>query len=465
MRLKSSILFQLLAGGFVATIVVMAAGGATSYWLVKTSWIEQIDRSLESRALGIASACRMTENGISFDPRLLDRSEFRDPHSLDYFEVRDSAGRTLGRSASLGTAYFPQERLEPDSQIFGWFHPATLHRMRFVSKSIVLPTVDSGKPAATATIFFGQDFRDAKDRLRDVRWRFLLVWCAAELLLSLLLYLVVRSSFKPLGLIAARLKDVDETRTGKLIDIAVPVEVAPLVQALESTLSRLSSAFQRERTLLADLAHELRTPLAGLRTTLEVGVDDVEEEARSALRRSLSITAGMQSLMESLMVLARLDGKQIEPDLAIIDLSATLAERWGVLVAEASRRGSKAVLDVPPSLMVRADREWLSIVLRNLLENAVHHAAPGGWIECVAGVEGEGVLVRIRNDGSRVEPSEADRVFERFWRRDPARVSGQGHAGLGLSLSRELILHMGGTIQATVPEPGVFQAEIRLPTA
>jgi signal transduction histidine kinase len=463
MRLKSSILFQLLAGGFAATTVVMAAGGATSYYLVKKSWIEQIDRSLESRALGIASACQGTENGISFDAKLLDQSEFRDPHSLEYFEVRDPAGRTIGRSASLGTAYFPSERLERDSQIFGWFHPATLHRMRFVSRSVVLPAADSGKPAFTATVFVGQDFRDAKNRLRDVRWRFLLVWCVAELLLSLFLFLLVRSSLEPLGAIAERLKEVDETRTGSLTDIAVPVEVAPLVQALGNTLGRLSAAFQRERTLLADLAHELRTPLAGLRTTLEVGVDDVEEEARSALHRSLAITIGMQSLMESLMVLARLDGAQIEPDLAIIDLSATLEERWRTLEEEASRRGSKAVFEVPTSLPVRADREWLSIVLRNLLENAVHHATPGGWIECRARDEDDVVRIVVRNDGSRLEPSEAGRVFDRFWRRDPARVAGQGQAGLGLSLSRELVLHMGGTIQATVPEPGVFQVEIRLP--
>jgi len=465
MRLKSSILFQLLAGGFVATTVVMAAGGAASYWLVKQSWVEQIDRSLESRALGISSACRMTENGIAFDAKLLDQDVFHDPRSLEYFEVRDSAGRSLGRSASLGTASFPRQHLKADTQVFGWFHPATLHRMRFVSKSIALPASDPGKPALSATIFFGQDFRDAKNRLRVVRWRFLLVWCAAEVLLSLLLYLLVRSSFRPLGLIAVRLKDVDETRFGNLGDIAVPLEVAPMVRALESALGRLAKAFQRERTLLADLAHELRTPLAGLRTTLEVGVDDVEEEARTALRRSLAITVGMQSLMESLMVLARLDGKQILPDLMANDFSAMLAEHWKVLVAEVSRKGSKAMLEVPPSLMVRADREWLSIVLRNLLENSVHHVAQGGWIECVAQVEGDSIRILVRNDGSRLEPSEADHVFERFWRRDAARVSGQGQAGLGLSLSRELVLHMGGTIRATVPEPGVFQIEIRLPAA
>jgi|GEM_PF-1596713 len=465
MSLRSSILFQLVAGGFAATTLVMAAGGAASYWLVKTSWIEQIDRSLESRVLGIASACRMTENVISFDAKLLDQDVFHDPRSLEYFEVRDSAGRTMGRSASLGQAFFPGEKPERDSQVFGWFHPATLHRMRFVAKSISLPTSDPGKPAVSATIFFGQDFRDAKNRLRQVRWRFFWVWCAAEVILSLLLYLVVRTSLSPLGKIAARLEQVDEDRPGRFGDVPVPMEVAPLVRALENTLGRLSAAFQRERTLLADLAHELRTPLAGLRTTLEVGVDDVEEEARSALRRSLSIAVGMQSLMESLMVLARLDGKQIEPDLVAIDLSAALEERWDALAEQATLKGSKAVREAPPSLMVRADREWLSIVLRNLLENAVHHAAPGGWIECAARQDGCEVLVRIRNDGSRLVPTDTTRVFDRFWRLDPSRGVGQGHVGLGLSLCRELVLHMGGTIQAMVPETGVFQVEVRLPAA
>ncbi|HXP91559.1 MAG TPA: HAMP domain-containing sensor histidine kinase [Fibrobacteria bacterium] len=465
MRLKSSILVQLLVGGFAATTAVMAMGGAASYWMVKTSWIEQIDRSLESRALGIASACRMTENGLAFDAKLLDQDVFHDPRSLEYFEVRDSSGKTLGRSASLGTVYFPRQTPKVDSQVFGWFHPATLHRMRFVSKSIALPDTDRGNATISATIFFGQDFRDAKNRLRDVRWRFFWVWCAAEILLSSLLYLVVRTSLSPLGMIADRLREVSEDRPGRFGDLRVPVEVAPLVRALETTLGRLSEAFQRERTLLADLAHELRTPLSGLRTTLEVGVDDVEEEARSALRRSLSITVGMQSLMESLMVLARLDGKQIEPALVEVDLSATLEELWKPHAERAAKSGCSASLETGADSKVRVDADWMAIVVRNLLDNAVRHAGSEGWIDCRVKAQGDEVGLTVRNSGSRLVPAEIEKVFDRFWRLDSSRGVGAGHAGLGLSLCRELVVHMGGTIQATVPEPGVFQVDIRLPKA
>jgi signal transduction histidine kinase len=234
--------------------------------------------------------------------------------------------------------------------------------------------------------------------------------------------------------------------------------VAELAGTTNETLAALERSVTRQRAFVADAAHELRTPIASLRTQLEVGVAhpgllDVTELADDVVR--------LQHLAADLLLLARLDAGA-DPALAV---EVDVAE----LVREELRRrpaGTRALTieaDVAGAPRALGSRARLARVLANLLDNAERHAS--GRIR-VGLDEGEGAAVlRVADDGAGVPPDDRERIFERFVRLDEARSRDDGGSGLGLAITRELVLAHGGTIAVgDAPEGGAL-FEVRLPAA
>lgn len=456
-RAPPSMLATLLTGSVAISGAILSLAGWATYTVVEDGWIVQMDQALENRALGLAALCSKVDGNWHFEGSPLENSVFNDPKSMQYFEVRDDQGRDIGRSASLGRLSFPAVAVAAGERRFGWYHPGHLHRTRYVALAL---------PGHTGlTVYFGQDYRDMKAKLRDLRDILVGIWVASEILLSGLLALLVHLSLAPLRRIAKRLESIDETHLEGFESIGAPREVRPLVEALSATLSRLDDAFARERTLLADLAHEIRTPMAGIRTALEVGADDDEEHARGAMATSLSILARMQSLMDSLFSLAQLEGGQIPSSTRPVDLSGLISDAVEEWKGKCGDRDIELRLELAPSLPSIANPDWCHVILRNLLDNAIAHAHAGSWIALWSGVESGRVRIRVSNDGSPMETVDAPKVFERFWRKNDSRCQEGNHAGLGLALCRQLATRMGGAIQAKVPNNGEFLVELDLPLA
>lgn len=441
-----SILARLLVGLFVLVGGGMVLAGWASYALVEKGWIRQMDQALENRARGVLALCDHREGRWILDAAHLDTSIFRDPKSMQYFEVWDEAGNVVGRSSSL--AHLDLPRLSVGKEVRNdWFHPAYLHRTRTA-------TVAAVREGERLTVCFGQDYRGMKAQLRELRAILLEVWGGTLVLLALLLVILVQVSLRPFRRIATDLQHLDAGHLDRFRPTGVPAEARALVEALTSTLGRLEQAFRRERTLLSNLAHELRTPLSGLRTTLEVGVDDDDEHARKAMRDSLGISLQMQGIIDSLLLLGRLDSGQLSPRLHGISLSASL---------QAAFPGTGIVTD--REVQVVADEGWLGMVLSNLHDNAVRHAGSHADVhpEILVGA-GQATLV-VANDGCDLDEIEVGKVFDRFWRKDRARTLESRNAGLGLSLCRELVERMGGNLVAVVPEPGRFEVRMTLDLA
>ena len=455
---RPSMLVKLLIGSVAISGAILSLAGWATYAVVESGWLAQMDQALENRALGLAALCTKVDGIWRFEGSHLEKSMFRDPKSMQYFEARDDRGREIGRSASLGHLSFPSAALSPGERRFEWFHPGYLHKTRYVALS--LTGSDQG-----LTVYFGQDYRDMKAKLRDLRNMLAGIWIVSELLLCVLLALLVHLSFAPLRRIAKRLDSIDEEHLKGFDSEGAPREVRPLVDALSAALARLDEAFARERTLLADIAHEIRTPMAGIRTTLEVGADDDEEHARSAMATSLSILARMQSLMDSLLSLAQLEGGQIPSSTRTFDLAPLLLDGVGAWRGRCAERGVDLRVELAEALPSVANPEWCRVILRNLLENALAHAHDGSWIALRGEVAPGRVRIRVSNDGSPMETADAPKVFERFWRKNDSRSQQESHAGLGLALCRQLAMRMGGGIRATVPREGEFLVELELPLA
>ncbi|WP_327435755.1 HAMP domain-containing histidine kinase [Streptomyces sp. NBC_01201] len=234
-------------------------------------------------------------------------------------------------------------------------------------------------------------------------------------------------------------------------------EIARLARTTNETLTVLEASVDRQRRFVADASHELRSPIASLRTQLEVG------EAHPELLDvpgAVADTVRLQGLAADLLLLARLDAGE-RPGRAAVDLGALVREE--VSQRAADRIPPEAsVADLGP-LEVAGSRGQLARVLGNLLDNAERHAERAVAVS-VRADRGD-VLVEVTDDGAGVPEAERDRIFERFVRLDDARSRDEGGAGLGLAIARDVVSRHGGTLAVGTASAGGARFTLRLPSA
>jgi two-component system heavy metal sensor histidine kinase CusS len=266
--------------------------------------------------------------------------------------------------------------------------------------------------------------------------------------------------------LAGEIGSLKETDLSRRLDATrVPSELAPVIDKLNGLLGRLDQSFSREKAFTADVAHELRTPLAGIQTTLEVCRTRPRESAQyeSAIDECRTMSNRLQSLIENLLLLARADAGQLPIRKQSMDLYHLMQECWLPLLPRVEAKHLSVENTNTGNCTMQIDAEKMRIVLRNLLDNAVSYVPEGGSIRwSVARMEKE-IEIQITNTGSQVGPDEAKKLFDRFWRGDQARSDTGVHCGLGLSLCQRLIRLVGGTIDIKTAMGGEFAVSIQLP--
>lgn len=239
-------------------------------------------------------------------------------------------------------------------------------------------------------------------------------------------------------------------------------EVAALAQSFNQLLEELSRKEEEEKRLLADIAHDLRTPLTVLQGDLEALEDGLLPCTPEHLRRLQGEVRLLSRLVEDVRLLSLAEAGGLHLSLEPLH-PGDLAQQ--VLQAHASRAKAKGVHlalkgEAPP---IRADREALLRVLNNLLDNALRHTPEGGAITLELSQEEGWVSLAVRDTGPGLKPGEEEAVFRRFYRGDPART--RGGSGLGLAIAKALVQAMGGQIQAGNHPEGGAVFTLRLPQA
>lgn len=326
----------------------------------------------------------------------------------------------------------------------------------------------SRSPAEPGTVVLvvARDATDLHQRLTSLGWVLTAAWGAAMAIALALTALIVRRGLKPLSALAAHIGTIREGDLGnRLPPDEMPSELAPLRDRLNELLDRLQAAFKRERRFTADAAHELRTPLAGMRSTIEVAVSrdrPAEEHARS-LTDCLDIAKHMQSTVECLLMLSRLDANEVTFQHEPVALADVIDSCWQGLATKAERRDLTYLADVGPDLTSLCDAQYLAMIFKNLLGNAAEHTDRGGTIDVAARAVGGRVEISVTNTGCSLTAEQVTHVFERFWQGDKARSRTGVHSGLGLSLVQRIATGLGGSVSASVDEGGVFSIELSLP--
>jgi signal transduction histidine kinase len=286
--------------------------------------------------------------------------------------------------------------------------------------------------------------------LAHLRWLLALTWVLSVLGCAGIIGGLVHRGLRPLRQLGAQIEGLDEAGLDRRLAIPdAPAELLPIVGQLNALLDRLRAAFERERAFSGFAAHELRTPLAGLRATLEVALSRERrpEDHRTAEEQCLEITTRMQSMVETLLDLAR--PAAAASDEEALPLESLLESCWGSHAELVRERGLTLQADGVAGVTVQADHRYLQRILENLLENAASYADADTTIRVQAEIAGDRVHLEISNRATAASAEVAERAFDAFWRADRSRTGTGLHAGLGLALCRKLATQLDATIAAT----------------
>jgi signal transduction histidine kinase len=269
---------------------------------------------------------------------------------------------------------------------------------------------------------------------------------------------LARRALRPLDLMETAARRIGTGPPGDRLPLAgTGDELDRLAGTLNDMLGRIEEASTRNLRFAADVAHEVRTPLATIRARLE-SLRGGEARVEAAVRE----VERVESLVRSLLLICRADEREAGLDHAPLDLQAVAAEVAGFFAPVAAVRGIRFEVDVPPGLRAAGEPESLVRALANLVDNALHASDPGGEVSVRGAREGGRVRLEVLDRGCGVPEESRARIFERFFRAPGGKARNPGGSGLGLALVRAVARSHGGEASYE-PRPGggsVFRIEL-----
>ena len=258
-------------------------------------------------------------------------------------------------------------------------------------------------------------------------------------------------ALRPVGAIARTAREIQATDLSRRIRLDGPHdELRDLADTIDSMLDRLDDAFQGQRQLIDDASHELRSPLAIIRTNLDASLTDPEatpDERERAVAVIDRATTRMSRLVEDLLATARRDAH----GLSDADVELTTVAREAGEESFITDRGLKLRYELPGDLHLIGDADGLRRAVGNLLSNAVRLAPASSTVTIAAGRQGSWLWLAVADQGPGIGPEDLPRVFDRFWRgaasSGPAR-SRERRTGLGLAIVRQIVESHGGQVAA-----------------
>jgi two-component system OmpR family sensor kinase/two-component system sensor histidine kinase BaeS len=305
-----------------------------------------------------------------------------------------------------------------------------------------------------------------------LRWLLIAGALLAGALGVLLGVVLSRSLTAPLRRLATAARAVADRDFSRRVRVEGSIEMAEVAEAFNEMTEALESSERQRQNMVADVAHELRTPLSVVQGNLQAILDDVYPLDKTEISRLYDETRLLSRLVDDLRELALADAGQLRLSLSPIEVAPEIqATTEGLALAAEAQRVTLSA-DIPDGLPpVQADPDRLAQVLRNLLVNAMRHTPAGGSVTVAAAQSGSEVEIAVADTGEGIAPQDLAKVFERFWRADLARArSGRprpgsgdvrwaGCSGLGLSVAQSLVEAQGGRIwvESTLGEGTTFR--------
>lgn len=324
------------------------------------------------------------------------------------------------------------------------------HPFRVAALPVTLP---GGQPA---TVYAGSSLETADSAVADARLAMLIGVTPLLAVVALVTWLVTRRALRPVEAIRSQLAEImDGDLSRRVPEPGSRDEIARLASTTNATLAALEESAERQRRFIADAAHELRSPIASLRTQLEVAQ---AHPSLLELDGLIGDTIRLEHLAADLLLLARLDAGE-QPRSDRVDVTALVREELE------HRVGDRVAVEIAvpeQAVAVTGSRTQLARVLGNLVDNAQRHAASIVRVAVDRDDEGR-VVLSVTDDGPGVPHADRDRIFQRFVRLDDARTRDEGGAGLGLAIVRDVVERHAGTIRVTDGASGGAHFVVMLP--
>jgi len=473
--MMASLRARLLAAVLALTACGLLLAGGITYAEQRSFQYDRVDQELKAAIMPVSGALEEMAGG---PPR---GHEGRDPGhgpgggpnfgipAGTYGQKRDTSGRVIAAKVfSLDQTVTAKPAL-PAKLVPG--HISTVDGQKGVdTRYRVVASVDQLDGSTTVVAV---PLRAADDTLRRLLVVEALVIAAVLIVLGLVSWVVVRIGLLPLDRMGHTAGAIAGGDLSHRVEPTDPrTEVGRLGIALNAMLDRLEQAFgereaseDRLRRFIADASHELRTPLASIRGYAELfrmGAARDPADVEKAMRRIEDEAARMGVLVEDLLTLARLDEV---PDVPHAELDLAAIARDAVDDGRAAAPGRKIDLQVDGAVEVVGDRDQLRQVLGNLLRNAFVHTPAGTPIEVTLRRAGDDVRLEVRDHGPGLPTSDAEALFERFWRSEAGRERGRGGAGLGLAIVAAIVDAHSGEVRAGNAPGGGASFVVTLPAA
>ena len=443
---------------FTAVFTVMLGGlYIATYYLLDNELQANLNEELMERTAGLKGYIDFEDEKpvLTFDANDSEQSLFV-ATATRYFQIYDLATGTLinqsNELALMGMQFNPEEVLQIRGGPPMMDIQSNQGALRFYNDHVVSP---GGKDYLLQVGMSLQSRQVALDRF--VR---LTVWLIP---LGLLIsgtsgWFMTRRVLKPVQNIA---------RTARLIEVSQLSQRIPLVgsgdefdqlsQTFNETFARLEHAVGEMKQFTGSIAHELRTPLTALRGEAEIALlhGRSAEDFRGVLTSQLEEFQKLTRLIDQLLMLARAEAGEYRLKRVDVPLDPLLKYIVETLALIADEKGVTLNLESDPAIVVQGDREWLERALLNLLDNAIKYTPNGGRVTVKTSIETAGARIDIEDTGAGISPEALPRIFERFYREDPARDKSVEGVGLGLSLVKWIVEEHAGTIEAaSVPGDG-----------
>lgn len=460
---------------------MLFVSGTLVYCVTRFLLLKELDSKLSAEAIAFSSMVVQEVTGTVVEIGEIADHSYRDSEDPAFYLVSSIDGTVLGQSPSVDSnllAVLITTSRQPQLRSIT-LPNGRAGRIAEFSFSPALddettPTTPGGDNSLPRTdppmlvLGVARSTANVTRSLTTLTTALLSVLAGGMLVLIPLLRTMINSALVPLEQTAQRLAGIDLQSLSERIDITEsPTEIAVVLKTLNELLARLQATVIREQQFTANAAHELRTPLAGLRATLDVALmhPHDSEYYRLRLQECLYIVQQLDGLVHQLLAIARIDSGQFvirSVPVPVADLVASICREFS---SDAVANELAVVQHAASNAVALSDPDCVAIIVRNIVNNAISYCNRSGEVAIRVEEADDQVRVVVQNTGNRLSPEQMSRVCERFWRGDESRNATGQRAGLGLSISRDLSDRLGGTLTVTAEPPDWFVVVFCLPAA
>ncbi|MDB6070673.1 MAG: cusS [Verrucomicrobiales bacterium] len=459
MRLKpKSLQGRLLFGILASLTVTLALGGVVIYRVVDSHLREEFDSALEEKLRFYETTFSLREGMPKWNMGTAEWKRVSDPANPDYVQFWFlPQGKFFFRSPGLQGTDLPRAPVQDGGYFFSDILLFGKTPARLVSREFVPNQIGVDEPVKVQ-IAIARHTGQLQAALDQVRWFLIKTAFCTTLVLMGATRWIVRRGVRPVSALAGQIEAMPLVDSDLRFGLpGAPTEIQPVVGRLNALMDRVGAAIEHERMFTSNAAHELRNPLAAIRSRVELALSRTRsvEEYEETLDGILESQNGMQRVVDHLLLLARLEsGHQVsEFSQEAVSLSKLLRKAWRPTFDRASERRLKVVWQVEePASDIIIPVALIEIVLRNLFDNAAAYTPEGGQIIIRAEARGNQARISVSNTNPGLTEQILESTFSPFWRGDPNASGHRGNAGIGLALVRRIMETMEGKASATLAE-------------